>query len=93
MLLLLGISLLVLGLWNLGLSPGSKTPDPLLSSGVRPVLVLYIFANTDPQFLDNLRYFVSEAARDDKYCEFVFVIQQSPGERAEVRQGSGFGDL
>ena len=49
--------------------------------GSRPeVLVLYVFANTDPQFLENLKYFVAEAVeRDPGVCDYVIALQRSHG--------------
>ena len=42
----------------------------------KEVLVMYIFAATDPEFFNNLRYFIKEAVRDDPRCEYVIVVQQ-----------------
>ena len=36
---------------------------------------MYIFSDTDPAYLDNLRYFVSEAVAVGDRCDYVFVIQ------------------
>eukprot|EP00798_Chlamydomonas_sp_ICE-L_P028092 gene28092-31200_t len=44
--------------------------------GDRKILVMYIFAATDPEFLDNLRFFISEAVEQDTLCEYVIVVQR-----------------
>lgn len=47
------------------------------------VLVMYIFSNTDPQYLNNLKYFVREGVHAGDGCEYLFVVNKSPEE--EVR--------
>ena len=49
----------------------------------RDVLVMYIFSNTDPQYLNNLKFFVHEGVHDGDGCEYIFVINRSADE--EVR--------
>ncbi|GMH41199.1 hypothetical protein BSKO_09109 [Bryopsis sp. KO-2023] len=39
------------------------------------VLVLYIFSNTDPEYINNLRFFVREGMRPDDGCDYYIVIQ------------------
>lgn len=47
------------------------------------VLVLYIFSNTDPQYINNLNFFLREGVHPGDGCEYIFVINRSPDE--EVR--------
>lgn len=75
--------ILVLGGWNLTQPWRLTGARPLFpADSGRPVLVLYIFAATDPQFTENLKYFVKEAVQHDTDCEYVIVIQQSPSDKA-----------
>ena len=37
---------------------------------------MYIFAATDPEFLDNLRYFIEEAVMQDTRCDYAIVVQR-----------------
>lgn len=47
------------------------------------VLVVYIFSNTDPENLNNLKFFLGEGVNEGDGCEYLFVINKSPHE--EVR--------
>ena len=46
-------------------------------------LVLYIFSNTDPEYIDNLRYYVRTAIQEDDGCQHVIVVNS--GEDSPVR--------
>lgn len=76
-------AIIILGAWNLTQSWRLNRVSLLFpKDSERHVLVLYIFAATDPQFIENLRYFVKEAVQHDTECEYVIVIQQSPTDKA-----------
>ena len=55
------------------------------------ILVLYLFAASDPEFVDNLKFFVSEISMDDdnhvSHCEYVFILQDYKGDGVEVSRG------
>eukprot|EP01023_Acetabularia_acetabulum_P067271 TRINITY_DN9240_c0_g1_i4.p1 TRINITY_DN9240_c0_g1~~TRINITY_DN9240_c0_g1_i4.p1 ORF type:complete len:416 (-),score=42.65 TRINITY_DN9240_c0_g1_i4:643-1866(-) len=40
-----------------------------------PVVVMYVFSNTDPEYAENLNFFVREAVRPDDGIDYIFVIQ------------------
>jgi hypothetical protein len=48
------------------------------------VLVMYIFSNTDPQYLSNLHFFLREGVHSGDGCEYIFVVNRSPDD--PVRQ-------
>lgn len=50
------------------------------------VLVMYIFSNTDPQYLNNLKFFLREGVQAGDGCEYIFVINRSPEEEVCTRQ-------
>lgn len=68
--------------WDIDLLGLSKVSHGAMSlAGALPghgrnILVLYVFANTDPEFLGNLQYFVREAVMGDKRCDYVIAVQQ-----------------
>ena len=41
-------------------------------------LVLYIFSNSDPEYINNLRFYVGNAIQEDDGCQHVIVINSSP---------------
>ncbi|KAL4425923.1 hypothetical protein ABPG75_009939 [Micractinium tetrahymenae] len=41
-----------------------------------PTLVVYVFSGTDPEYADNLRFFIDEAVKADDGCEYIIVLQQ-----------------
>jgi hypothetical protein len=45
------------------------------------VLVMYIFSNTDPQYLNNLKFFLREGVHPGDGCEYIFVVNRSPDEQ------------
>lgn len=54
------------------------TTTPLLSTG-RDHLLVYAFSNSDPQFLENLKYFIQEAIADDKLADHIIIVQEGAG--------------
>ncbi|KIY96554.1 hypothetical protein MNEG_11409, partial [Monoraphidium neglectum] len=72
---LAGCVLYVLLVWDWA------TGGAVLRGSRREVVVLYVFAYTDPEFLDNLKYFVKEAVeRDPGVCDYVIAVQRSHGQ-------------
>ena len=51
--------------------PGSSSSGP----GVRDILVLYVFAYTDPEYLNNLKYFIREAVMEDERSMYYIAVQ------------------
>ena len=41
-------------------------------------LVLYIFSNSDPEYIDNLRFYVRTAIHEDDGCHHVIVVNAEP---------------
>ena len=52
-------------------------------------LILYLFAASDPEFVDNLRFFISQAAEEDdrQRRDYVIILQDYSGDGTEVRHG------
>ncbi len=46
--------------------PGGRAKD---------TLVVYIFADTDPEYAHNMQHFIQHAVREDDRCDYVFIIQ------------------
>ncbi|GAB4813085.1 hypothetical protein N2152v2_000131 [Parachlorella kessleri] len=63
----------------------SQQPEPVDSSAQQGptararTLVVYVFSGSDPEYADNLRFFVREAAKENDNCDYVFVLQQGEG--------------
>ena len=47
-------------------------------------LVMYIFSDSDPEAINNLRYFVRHAVREGDGCEYVIVVQQGKMKGQEI---------
>jgi hypothetical protein len=47
---------------------------------ITDTLVIYIFSNTDPEYLDNLRFFVHFGVADGDGCDYIIVVQEEPGQ-------------
>jgi hypothetical protein len=47
------------------------------------VLVMYVFSNTDPEYLENLKFFLREGVHPSDGCEYLFIVNRAQGE--EVR--------
>ena len=62
--------------------------------GNKDVLVMYLFAASDPEFVDNLRFFISEVAAqgpgDQERCDYVYILQDYRGDGTEVCHAEGF---
>jgi hypothetical protein len=43
-------------------------------------LVLYIFSPTDPEYLNNLQYFIRDGIRANDGCDYVIVVNQAVGQ-------------
>lgn len=67
------------------LSTGSlKRLQGLTGSGASPdVLVMYVFSNTDPEYLENLKFFLREGVHPNDGCEYLFIVNR--GSEEEVR--------
>jgi hypothetical protein len=51
---------------------------PLQAHGLgraKDTLVVYIFADTDPEYARNMQHFIQHAVREDDRCDYVFIIQ------------------
>ncbi|KAF8068311.1 UVR8 [Scenedesmus sp. PABB004] len=83
--LLAGLAALRCAAWLAGgaLAPrGARAPArpapatrPLHPGSARDHLLLYVFSPTDPEFLENLRFFVSEAVARDTLADHVIIVQ------------------
>lgn len=45
------------------------------AGGKKDTLVMYVFSNTDPEYITNLRFFVQFAISKDDRCDYVIVVQ------------------
>jgi hypothetical protein len=54
---------------------GSRAPQ----SGRARTLVLYIFSNTDKEYINNLRFFISNGIREGDGCDYIIVINVGEG--------------
>lgn len=65
-----------------GLSAGSlKRLQGLTGSGANPdVLVMYVFSNTDPEYLENLKFFLREGVHPNDGCEYLFIVNRGAEE-------------
>lgn len=63
-----------------------RTPTrPPLTKHIAPVfstdrdhLLIYAFSNSDPQYLENLQYFIAEAIINDVVADHVIIVQEGP---------------
>jgi len=74
------------------LEPNGDGDDPAWAEtwGIhkKEILIMYLFAASDPEFFDNLRFFVSEMTSntaDQECCDYVIIVQDYKGDGAEVR--------
>lgn len=44
------------------------------------ILVIYIFSNTDPEYLENLRFFIKFGMQPDDGCDYLIVVQGNEGD-------------
>lgn len=49
-------------------------------TGAADVLVLYVFSNTDPEYIKNLKFFLREGVHPADGCEYLFVVNRELGE-------------
>ena len=53
-----------------------------------PTLLIYVFSNTDPEYLDNLRFFVTYGiGPPNDHTQYIIVVQDQEGQ--EVRRAGG----
>lgn len=77
------------GSWMLAASMSTPTRPPLTKhiapvfSKSRDHLLIYAFSYSDPQYLENLRYFITEAVANDTVADHVIIVQEGPS--LEVR--------
>jgi hypothetical protein len=62
---------------NFGLQMGRSGPD---------TLAIYVFSNTDPAYIDNLRFFVSNGIRGGDDCEYIILVQTDADNKVGVPQ-------
>ena len=80
---LLAVFELALGTWGSHLAR-LKQLQGLAGKGAAPdVLVMYVFSNSDSEYLENLKFFLREGVHPDDGCEYLFIVNRSPNE--EVR--------
>lgn len=56
------------------------------TGGVPATLVLYIFSNTDPEYIHNLEYFAQHGAKENDGCEYIFIIQKDKDKEVRIRE-------
>lgn len=72
------------GSWMLAASMSTPTRPPLTKhiapvfSTSRDHLLIYAFSYSDPQYLENLRYFITEAVANDTVADHVIIVQEGP---------------
>ena len=50
------------------------------------VLVMYVFSNTDPQYLDNLKFFLREGVHAADGCDYLFIVNRSGDDEVSSQQ-------
>jgi hypothetical protein len=72
------------GTWQLT-SYLSTPTKPALTKNINPVfstsrdhLLIYAFSYSDPEYLQNLQYFIAEAVVNDTIADHVIIIQEGP---------------
>jgi hypothetical protein len=61
-----------------GNHPSSSSPLVSLAHQPEPTLVVYVFSGSDPEYADNLRYFLRTAPHANDGCDYIIVLQQHP---------------
>lgn len=72
------VVVVIVGLSCLNGKPTSATTSSgtkLLSWTSKDTLVMYVFSNTDSEYINNLRFFVQFAVAEDDNCDYVIIIQ------------------
>jgi hypothetical protein len=62
---------------------GIESSQTLQSRGIlaiQPTLVIYVYSNSDPEYLKNLEFFIREAIKPNDGCDYVIVLQQNAPE-------------
>ena len=77
---LMGVFELMTGAWGSQLSQLQQHFRSTSTARGSDVLVMYIFSNTDPLYLDNLKFFLREGVHANDGCEYIFVVNRSPEE-------------
>jgi hypothetical protein len=81
------------GSWMLAASMHTPTRPPLtkhiapIFSTSRDHLLIYAFSYSDPQYLENLRYFISEAVVNDTVADHVIIVQEGPSLKVRCQLG------
>jgi hypothetical protein len=86
--------LVVIGLLLFGLYSVNKSPSPSDGGQVafsqqlyqKEILVMYIFAASDPEFYNNLHYFIEKAVSEDSRSDYVIVVQKLNNEVRALEQ-------
>jgi hypothetical protein len=55
----------------------TKNLNPVLSTS-RDHLLIYAFSYSDPEYLQNLQYFIAEAVVNDTVADHVIIVQEGP---------------
>ena len=76
----MGVFELMTGAWGSQLSQLQQHFRSTSTARGSDVLVMYIFSNTDPLYLDNLKFFLREGVHANDGCEYIFVVNRSPEE-------------
>jgi hypothetical protein len=75
------IALLISYTWlKFGIERSQSWQSRGLAFQTAPTLVIYVYSNTDPEYLKNLEFFIKEAIKPNDGCEYVIVLQQNSPE-------------
>jgi hypothetical protein len=77
---LMGMIELMTGAWGSQLSQLHERFRATGTARGSDVIVMYIFSNTDPMYLGNLKHFLREGVHADDGCDYIFVVNRSPNE-------------
>ncbi|GAX76065.1 hypothetical protein CEUSTIGMA_g3508.t1 [Chlamydomonas eustigma] len=73
--------------------PDMFNSTPSIHQG-KVALIVYLFAANDPEYMDNLKFFVHEAIRDDeKSCDYIIILQDYKIEHEEEASASQLPEL
>ena len=78
-------AVLIVGLVQSGERQRSSPSDSLSLTTLSGTLVVYIFADTDPEYLENLKFFVEWGIDPDDDAEFIVVVQNIASELVGCR--------
>ena len=54
-------------------------------------LITYIFSDTDPEYVNNLKFFVRWGVRDNDGADYIFVLQLADRHRVRLQAYTSFG--